>query len=505
MYYRALVGSPLNTARDPVRGDLEAAWCSFRQLGFSNISRRFTASNFRSASSVLPWRVGFRALIASYELGLILVPMISSGALGRRERRPVVFRLLPALRAAWQDGCRAGQRSRRCRRRQAVCGDGVTAPAGLSAGQVESRAGQAVHRSALAPGRGGRRRQVGAAGASPARCFRFAAGAVGCGRGAAGRHGAGHQAGARTRPVPPPGRPLADLQAAGVRKAFNSPVMSNLDRFIASKLTHAVTVTSSPAKSLPISSRNRVSQEEMYVDSEAPSLTIQGNGGGSLHIPPQLLALSELEFKKAFLLLTYIPGDPTNSRGFLSARSVTGFLSDVYRPAADRVGKIFMIADDRVQGAVFDLAEDIAKELLENEVPEGNSISLITKLPPLQDDGPSSDNYGRFSSRDRMPRGGGGSRGSRFGGRGGSSRGRDSWGGDDDRRSRSSGGGGSSWSRGGGGGSSGSSDDWLIGGGSDRRSSSSRAPSRERSFGGACFNCGSSGHRAADCPDKRGY
>ncbi|CAF2036303.1 unnamed protein product [Brassica napus] len=192
--------------------------------------------------------------------------------------------------------------------------------------------------------------------------------------------------------------------------------------------------------------------------------------------------------------------DPTNSRGFLSARSVTGFLSDVYRPAADEVGKIFMIADERVQGAVFDLPEDIAKELLEKEVPEGNSLSMITKLPPLQDDGPSSDNYGRFSSRDRMPRGGGGSRGSRFGGRGGSSRGRD-----DDRRSRSSGGGGSSWSRGGGG-SRGSSDDWLIGGGSERRSSSSsRGPSRERSFGGACFTCGSSGHRAADCPDKRGF
>ncbi|KAG2316605.1 hypothetical protein Bca52824_019727 [Brassica carinata] len=193
--------------------------------------------------------------------------------------------------------------------------------------------------------------------------------------------------------------------------------------------------------------------------------------------------------------------DPTNSRGFLSARSVTGFLSDVYRPAADEVGKIFMVADDMVQGAVFDLPEDIAKELLEKEVPEGNSLSMITKLPPLQDDGPSSDNYGRFSSRDRMPRGGGGggSRGSRFGGRGDSSRGRD-----DDRRSRISGGGGSSWSRGGGG-SRGSSDDWLIGGGSDRRSSSSRGPSRERSFGGACFTCGSSGHRAADCPDKRGF
>ncbi|KAL0873141.1 hypothetical protein Bca101_022846 [Brassica carinata] len=297
-----------------------------------------------------------------------------------------------------------------------------------------------------------------------------------------------HTAGGRERTEGERSSILEELAFDLLRKAFNSPVMSNLDRFIASKLTHAVTVTSSPAKSLPISSRNRVSQEKMYVDSEAPSLTIQGNGGGSLHIPPQLLALSELEFKKAFLLLTYIPGqkrsrDPTNSRGFLSARSVTGFLSDVYRPAADRVGKIFMIADDRVQGAVFDLPEDIAKELLENEVPEGNIMSLITKLPPLQDDGPSSDNYGRFSSRDRMPRGGGGSRGSRFGGRGGSSRGRDSWGGDDDRRSRSSGGEGSSWSRGGGGGSRGSSDDWLIGGGSDRRLSSSRAPSRERSFG----------------------
>lgn len=30
--------------------------------------------------------------------------------------------------------------------------------------------------------------------------------------------------------------------------------------------------------------------------------------GESLHIPPQLLALSELEFNKAFLLLSYIPG-----------------------------------------------------------------------------------------------------------------------------------------------------------------------------------------------------
>lgn len=36
------------------------------------------------------------------------------------------------------------------------------------------------------------------------------------------------------------------------------------------------------------------------------------------------------------------------SRGFFSPRSVTGFLSDVYPAAADEVGKIYLIADERV-------------------------------------------------------------------------------------------------------------------------------------------------------------
>lgn len=36
------------------------------------------------------------------------------------------------------------------------------------------------------------------------------------------------------------------------------------------------------------------------------------------------------------------------SRGYLSARSVTGFLSDVYSAAADEIGKIHLIADQNV-------------------------------------------------------------------------------------------------------------------------------------------------------------
>ncbi|KAJ6775679.1 ATP-DEPENDENT RNA HELICASE RHLE-RELATED [Salix purpurea] len=144
---------------------------------------------------------------------------------------------------------------------------------------------------------------------------------------------------------------------------------------------------------------------------------------------------------------------------------------DGQRCTADEVGKIHLIADERVQGAVFDLPEEIAKELLNKQIPPGNIIAKITKLPALQDDGPPSDFYGRFSSRDRPARGG--PRGQRGGFR--SSRGRGSGRDSDDevtyRRGGRSNSNENSWSRM----SRSSGDDWLIGG---RRSS--RPPSRDR-------------------------
>ena len=48
------------------------------------------------------------------------------------------------------------------------------------------------------------------------------------------------------------------------------------------------------------------------------------------------------------LVTLQLTRDSSYSRGFLSARSVTGFLSDVYPVAADEVGKIYLIADERV-------------------------------------------------------------------------------------------------------------------------------------------------------------
>ncbi|XP_013596635.1 PREDICTED: probable RNA-dependent RNA polymerase 5 isoform X1 [Brassica oleracea var. oleracea] len=98
-----------------------------------------------------------------------------------------------------------------------------------------------------------------------------------------------------------------ELASDTLRKVLDSNhVRTTLDRFINFLLDQAINGSpQSPA------ARHRLRlREEMSLDSEAPSPKCmkRESYGGSQHIPPEILALGELEFKKAFLLLSYIPG-----------------------------------------------------------------------------------------------------------------------------------------------------------------------------------------------------
>lgn len=53
--------------------------------------------------------------------------------------------------------------------------------------------------------------------------------------------------------------------------------------------------------------------------------------------------------------------DEAYTRGYLSARSVTGFLSDVFPAAADAVGKIHMVADQTVCSSLLTIYTYIQK------------------------------------------------------------------------------------------------------------------------------------------------
>ena len=74
---------------------------------------------------------------------------------------------------------------------------------------------------------------------------------------------------------------------------------------------------------------------------------------------------------------------PKTSRP-LSPRIVMGVLSDIWQPAADSVGRIKIVDDPKADCAVFDLPEDLAKEVLEKPSPQGEVITICKSVPLLQ-------------------------------------------------------------------------------------------------------------------------
>eukprot|EP00850_Spirogloea_muscicola_P010336 SM000060S19668 [mRNA] locus=s60:435129:441330:- [translate_table: standard] len=207
-----------------------------------------------------------------------------------------------------------------------------------------------------------------------------------------------------------------------------------------------------------------------------------------------------------------------------SPRTVTAAISDAHRGAADSIGKIRMIGDRSVEGAVFDVPEKMAKELVRIKSHNGDEFDIPKELPRLVEEPGferGRDSYGRISSQFRggtSPRGGGGGGNSFRSGGGYDSRERFSSRGGD--RSDSYGGGGRSDRYGGSGGMS--APRRTTGGGSwdaadydGGRSSGDRDRdyglfSSGRStggggnggFAGACYQCGQPGHRASECPNR---
>lgn len=57
-----------------------------------------------------------------------------------------------------------------------------------------------------------------------------------------------------------------------------------------------------------------------------------------------------------------------------------GVLSDIWQTAADKVGKIRVIDDSKIQGACFDLPVDVAKELLTKPSDSENIIEAIKQV-----------------------------------------------------------------------------------------------------------------------------
>eukprot|EP00246_Nothoceros_aenigmaticus_P002737 TRINITY_DN1359_c0_g1_i1.p1 TRINITY_DN1359_c0_g1~~TRINITY_DN1359_c0_g1_i1.p1 ORF type:complete len:840 (-),score=165.06 TRINITY_DN1359_c0_g1_i1:389-2908(-) len=262
--------------------------------------------------------------------------------------------------------------------------------------------------------------------------------------------------------------------------------------------------------------------KNVFMDTAERLLAEQGAGAfaaaiahmsGYTQPPPPRSLLTYEEGKVTLRLARMGQMRPT----LTSVRAVTGALASLCPDASWRLGKIRIMSEPGVDGAVFDVPEELAKTFLGLQQVQGQTIDAPKVLPPLQDDDEDfggRDNFGRFSrdggrAGSRGGRGGGGygsnsgGYGSSMGGYGnrssdsyGSGRSSDSYGSgrssDPYGASRSGGGYGGTPSR--------SSDPYSSSRIDPYGGSSGGMASRGNLFGGTCYVCGQPGHRASECP-----
>ncbi|CAI5535584.1 unnamed protein product [Closterium sp. Naga37s-1] len=115
--------------------------------------------------------------------------------------------------------------------------------------------------------------------------------------------------------------------------------------------------------------------------------------------PPATRSL--LTHEEGYVTVRVIRTAKSRNGPLISPRAVMGTLGEICRRAADNVGKIKILGERDVEGAVFDLPEDVAKELLSLKIDNGDVFDIPRQLPTLVGDdvrggGRDRDNYGRF-------------------------------------------------------------------------------------------------------------
>lgn len=195
-----------------------------------------------------------------------------------------------------------------------------------------------------------------------------------------------------------------------------------------------------------------------------------------------------------------------------SSESVSQFVAQVFPSAANSISRVRMLSESEVPGAVFDLPENMAKELLSLTIGTGEIVEAPKKLPKIVEDSFRTGGFGGGFGRSFSPRAPPG----RFSSGGGGNWSSSSRFPSSDWSNRSSSGGSSNWSNRSSTGSDSSS--WSSRPSSSYGSSatgfgSSDGPSNKFDssagsnlgsslFSGKCLRCGQPGHRISDCPVK---
>ncbi|CAI5498905.1 unnamed protein product [Closterium sp. Naga37s-1] len=87
-------------------------------------------------------------------------------------------------------------------------------------------------------------------------------------------------------------------------------------------------------------------------------------------------ARSLLTHEEGYVTVRVIRTAKSRNGPLISPRAVMGTLGEICRRAADNVGKIKILGERDVEGAVFDLPEDVAKELLSLKVENGDVFDI---------------------------------------------------------------------------------------------------------------------------------